>query len=149
MSVQRRSALKAIITHDISQIENRIMDGEIPPLVALQKHMQMYLEKVQVCDEEILQNTIPEHYSNVLKEQSDYYLDVEESIQRINVAIDKLTGKIPVLFGQTPTPAKLNVKLPKLDIPPYEGDIAEWRSFWELYNVSVHARNDLDVQKFF
>ena len=39
-------------------------------------------------------------------------------------------------------------RLPKLILLPFNGDIANWLSFWELYDVSVHSNSELtDVQK--
>jgi len=32
------------------------------------------------------------------------------------------------------------VKLPKLDVPTFDGDILNWRQFWEQFSVSVHSR---------
>ena len=35
------------------------------------------------------------------------------------------------------------VKLPKLDVPTFDGNILNWRSFWEQFRVSVHDRSTL------
>ena len=35
------------------------------------------------------------------------------------------------------------VKLPKLDVPTFSGDILSWQTFWEQFNVSVHERSHL------
>ena len=34
-------------------------------------------------------------------------------------------------------------KLPKLDIPTFNGDILQWQPFWEQFEVSVHSRASL------
>jgi hypothetical protein len=40
------------------------------------------------------------------------------------------------------------VKLPKLDVPVFDGDILNWRQFWEQFSVSVHDRTSLsDAEK--
>ena len=52
--------------------------------------------------------------------------------------------------GTPPTPAVdgKGVKLPKLDVPTFDGDILSWRQFWEQFVVSVHDRNKLsDAEK--
>ena len=36
-----------------------------------------------------------------------------------------------------------NVKLPKLDVPTFDGHITSWRSFWEQFRVSVHDQTKL------
>lgn len=35
------------------------------------------------------------------------------------------------------------VKLPKLDVPTFDGNIIKWRSFWEQFCVSLHDRSNL------
>ena len=37
---------------------------------------------------------------------------------------------------------KLGVRLPKLDVPTFNGNILNWRSFWEQFAVSVHDRSN-------
>ena len=41
------------------------------------------------------------------------------------------------------------VKLPKLDVPVFSGNILYWTSFWEQFCISVHDRSSLsDAEKF-
>ena len=41
------------------------------------------------------------------------------------------------------------VKLPKLDMPTFDGNILQWRTYWEQFCVSVHDRSNLaDSEKF-
>ena len=40
-------------------------------------------------------------------------------------------------------------RLPKLQMPEFDGDIAEWQTFWDSYESTVHLNDTLsDVQKF-
>jgi hypothetical protein len=40
------------------------------------------------------------------------------------------------------------VKLPKLDVPTFNGDILNWLSFWEQFSVAVDSRTNLsDTEK--
>ena len=43
----------------------------------------------------------------------------------------------------TSTPDSTGVKLPKLSVPTFDGNILHWRSFWEQYVVSIHDRTQL------
>ena len=43
-----------------------------------------------------------------------------------------------------PTRAKAtSIKLPKLSIIKFEGDILNWRTFWEQFQVSIHNKDQL------
>jgi len=35
------------------------------------------------------------------------------------------------------------VKLPKLDVPTFNGNILQWLTFWEQFSVAIHDRVDL------
>ena len=35
------------------------------------------------------------------------------------------------------------IKLPKLSIPKFEGDVLNWRTFWEQFGVSIQSRPQL------
>ena len=40
------------------------------------------------------------------------------------------------------------IKLPKLDLPTFDGNILHWQEFWDVYNVAVHTQEVLKVTKF-
>ena len=35
------------------------------------------------------------------------------------------------------------MKLPKIDVPKFNGDILSWRTFWEQFDISIHRREDI------
>ena len=39
------------------------------------------------------------------------------------------------------------VKLPKLSVPTFDGNIVNWRSFWEQFTISVHDRANLSLSE--
>ena len=54
--------------------------------------------------------------------------------------------KIKRLLERLGTPAVTDsrgVKLPKIDVPSFNGNILYWRSFWEQFTVAVHTRTDM------
>ncbi len=38
-----------------------------------------------------------------------------------------------------------SVRLPKLDVPTFDGNILSWRQFWEQFSVSIHDRRNISV----
>ena len=43
----------------------------------------------------------------------------------------------------SPSSDTTGVKLPKLDVPTFDGDILGWKTFWEQFCISVHDRHSL------
>ena len=37
----------------------------------------------------------------------------------------------------------ITVKLPKIDVPTFNGNILSWRCFWEQFSVAVHNHSDI------
>ena len=63
--------------------------------------------------------------------------------------------RLKELSRSRPTPAvpahsdSKGVKLPKLDVPVFTGNIIDWAQFWEQYCIAVHDRSTLsDAEKF-
>ena len=51
--------------------------------------------------------------------------------------------------GSSSTTSRVSgVRLPKIEVPTFEGDILQWKQFWEQFCVSVHDRDTLaDAEK--
>ena len=41
------------------------------------------------------------------------------------------------------TDSESSSKLPKLDVPTFDGDVLHWQQFWEQFRVSIHSRKGL------
>ena len=55
----------------------------------------------------------------------------------------RLRASTDTTTRDTPTPRATGAKLPKLEVPSFDGDILKWKSFWDEFNVSIHERSDL------
>ena len=69
---------------------------------------------------------------------------LESQVFDCSVTIKKLLSSASgVSEASTPPSNSKGVKLPKLDIPTFDGNILNWRSFWEQFSISVHDRAHL------
>ena len=55
-----------------------------------------------------------------------------------SLALKRALSKIVKLESSRPS-STLSIKLPKIDIPTFNGDMVTWRTFWEQFDVSVHV----------
>ena len=70
--------------------------------------------------------------------------EIEQTIFRCSVAIRKrLCASTDATTCDTPTSRAPGAKLPKLEVPTFDGDILKWKSFWDQFSVSIHKRSDL------
>ena len=74
--------------------------------------------------------------------------EIERTIFRCSVAIrKKLRASSDTTTRDTPTPRAAGAKLPRLEVPSFDGDILKWKSFWEQFSASIHKRSDLTAAK--
>ena len=76
--------------------------------------------------------------SALQKELSQCYLDLERLLSAHSI------NSRP----SPPTPDNTGVKLPKLDVPTFDGNLLNWRTIWEQYQISIHDSSKLtDAEK--
>ena len=80
-----------------------------------------------------------EHTDKLLEHQGQ----LEGQVFDCSVRIKKLLSSVPALSTSASPPDSKGVKLPKLDVPKFDGEILNWRSFWEQFCISVHERTSL------
>ena len=67
---------------------------------------------------------------------------LEQTLFNFSFRIKEMHTSVPVTSPHSTDEAK-GVKLPKLDVPTFNGSILNWRSFWEQFSISVHDRSNL------
>ena len=89
----------------------------------------------------------------VLSYEGDDEARLSEHLSKLNKAIFDVSLRLKRLRkGETSTSATPaegdGVKLPKLEVPTFDGNITNWRSFWEQFSISVDSRSKLsDAEK--
>ena len=71
-------------------------------------------------------------------ELSESQSEIERSIFDISLSIKRLLQP-----KASPAAESNGIKLPKLDVPTFDGEILSWRTFWEQFCVSVYDRSGI------
>ena len=72
-------------------------------------------------------------------------LATEEIILQCDLALKKLSTPST---SSPPTVDSKGVKLPKLEVPTFDGNIVNWHTFWDQFDVSIHRSTTLsDAEK--
>ncbi|XP_068227980.1 uncharacterized protein [Palaemon carinicauda] len=148
--VRSQGGYKGVITKCINKIDSAIAAGNINTLSSIKdlimKQMKI-VHDLNDLNEKILALTTEEDRMKEVEEQAEYEVVITEHWFTLSNGITAISGSGS--SGNPPPTLKTNVRLSKLDLPRFTGDVLEWNSFWELYNVSVHQRGDLKlIQKF-
>ena len=86
-------------------------------------------------------------------------LDSHETKARLEGRLEQVLRKqeqgraliTPRVTDSTPkqkADVKSQIKLPKLDLPTFDGDILHWQEFWDVFRVAVHEQELPKVTKF-
>ena len=94
-------------------------------------------EKLDRLDSEL---TADEDLENEIQ-QSDEYKERSERIYDMLIHVNKVLNTISA--PATPTPPVVpdrstKVKLPKITLPHFSGNLMKWTSFWDSYKSAVH-----------
>ena len=101
-------------------------------------------------------NEIRSEHSDVRRSLLSYDLEETSDLSRLLAKVGKGIFDCSLQIKKfmrshtstTSTTDSSGVKLPKLDVPTFDGSLLNWKTFWEQFAVSVHLRSNLtDAEK--
>lgn len=138
-----RGGHKSSATRMLTQI-NALLTEDPPDLSKLSQlklSIQEKLETIKLLDGELL-DLVSEDELTAEIEQADAF---KEGVFVAIIKIDKciMAHPTPAPLDACPPALIDKVKLPKLVLRPFNGDITMWNTFWESYDSAVHRNRDL------
>ena len=123
-------------------------------LLQLKMNLQEKLDILKRLDEEILGAVEEDRVAEEIELADDFC----EGIFSITVQMDsKLTPLAPptpashvasVTPRREPSP-KSKVRLPKISLQPFDGELTSWTPFWDAFKAAIHDNDSLtDIDKF-
>jgi len=73
----------------------------------------------------------------------DLYIELEEKVMELLASVKPTTAPFNIT-----TPPTLNVPLPKINIPKFDGEYGKWHTFSDLFKKVVHEQPISAAQKF-
>lgn len=78
----------------------------------------------------------------------DMYFEVKGYVRQHKLAPASTTTAPLQVATSAPPSAPIQPRLPKLEIPPFSGDLKDWSNFYSLFRSTIHRRQDIsDVEK--
>ena len=155
-----RAGHKASATRILSQVDEILAASDpgsavdMSKLTQLKLSLQEKLETLKQLDGEILELTEEAKLEDEIGQADSY----KEGIYSAMVKIDKLCLTTPTPSPAAPPSAppagdertrSQRVRLPKLTLRSFNGDITTWTTFWDSYESAIHKSPDLsDIVKF-
>ena len=104
---------------------------------------KLYDQLIELIDEE---NTM----EKIMQESVEFELYSKENLLLINEFIDKcrLEGKTPKLSTVDSKRFETSIKLPRIEIKKFNGELTQWKSFIDTFEAGIDKSSLSDVEKF-
>ena len=141
IAVRRLQRLKRILSSISEATEDMTVDSD--GICLLHQHKEQISDHKQELGD--IRNSLLPFNLGEDDDLSTLQTEVERAMFDCSLRIKKL------LQSNTSNPTTSDgkgVKLPKLEVPTFDGNILNWRTFWEQFSVSVHDRSNMsDAEK--
>ena len=148
-SSQLSTSPRKIASRKLARIEKTLSDmnlavaaleGDPDSCLLRQYEEQVSDVKKELSDthNELLKLELDDSDDLVIKQET-----LEKTIFDCAVTIKKQIASVPERGPPTVASDGKGMKLPKLDVPTFDGNILNWRTFWEQFCVAVHDRSNL------
>lgn len=119
---------------------------EVPLLEQHQEKLADLKKELHVLYEELIALDLPDGHDLLVQHDA-----LETRLFNCSHRLKKLLSAHASRHSKTSTTAagvEKASKLPKLDVPTFDGDVLHWQQFWEQFEVSIHSRRSLsDAEK--
>ena len=105
------------------------------------------------CQEEVsdYKKDLATVYNDLISHDIDESDELSVAHSALEIELSEVASKLKGLLAPAPgyTPGThtvsdtTGVRLPKLDVPTFDGNIIHWTQFWEQFTISVHDRKNL------
>ena len=152
-----RAGHKASTTKLLSKLDELRVDSDsvdTSKLLRLKLSLEEKLHTLKTLDGEILDLTTEDDLSDEIEQADSYKEGIYDAIEKLcESARAAATPPAPPRMTTPPTTPPLTessrVKLPKLSLRPFNGDITTWTSFWDSYESAIHKNPTLsEIDKF-
>lgn len=152
---QRTQATKLI--NQIEEFEERT-DYQLK-LYTLKAQLELKREELKTLDNEVLSKSelSDVEFASEIDTAEKYQFNLIAGVQKINLFLrEKIEEKENVVTlvndenENTPVPVRakndfLTAKLPKIELPKFDGNAIQWLSFWQTFEATIHNRKDLST----
>lgn len=142
-TAQELSAMLTQPSPSISELEAVIQEFN-KRLAKLDEVQEELEEEVEV---EELDQELDEAYA-FKQEGMKARVQAEDKIRELAVAAAPAGFPAPSIVSGSQNSEAVNVKLPKLELPKFSGEVTQWQSFWDQFNSHIDATNLPVISKF-
>ena len=127
-------------------ILNEYTEEKRVTLVALQTTITDTIRQLKEIDEEICSALATEDIEDDVMETAEFYLSINVSLTAL---ANVMSPTIAPRTESTRSAEKASIKLPKMELPKFNGNPLQWQSFWDQFSSAIHENDSLNsIDKF-
>ena len=148
---------RTIVERRLAHLQARLMDASADVSKLTPDHRDIHL--IHLYQEQL--SEFRREHSNLRNETAAITADLADRLYTDMKAQDKLIFDMSVevtrlLYNPTlapdsltpTTPGPRGMKLPKIEVPTFDGDLLQWQTFWEQFSIAIDSRTDIsDTEK--
>ena len=146
--VRSRAAHKGVATRYISRINDlivipmeSIIDVQIMELQDVKSALQSKVDQIKSLNDQIELLIDDASLEAEISSASDNFETLNKAINSVNRRLQEIEKTRPISSShRAPSNA---FKLPKFELPDFNGNYLNWLSFWDFFNASVHNSDTL------
>ena len=151
-----RAGHRASTTRALTKVNDALAaeTADEAKLSQLKLTLEEKLGTLKLLDSEIVELTEEDSLTTEIEQADDYKSEIYAALVRIDKALKLTTPPVPptpvstheITSARAPEPS---VRLPKLSMKPFNGDITQWTTFWDSFKSAIHENPALsDIDKF-
>ena len=163
VEITKLRGLKSVYTRHLKGLEMELEKGLVDFALGSEEHIvhlsglkKSYLsdvEKIQAQNDNILALLKGQELENELFENLNQGSNYNRTLAKIDFYLNKVLTvafsleNLNILYSTQSCENK--VKLPRIELSKFNGDIIEWKGFWDQFKSTVHEDNNISaIQKF-
>ena len=146
-----RAGHRATVTQTQGDIATTL-DSDTPDrdrIASLKLTLNEKVDTLNKLDSEIIELTAKDGLESEIQQSDEYKVKIYDALTKV---LDKATTPAPAATPAAATVASdhgAKVKLPRITLPHFNGNLMKWPTFWDSYESALHKKKYLrDVDKF-
>ena len=150
-----RAAQRGAVKKTIAKIEDELREedgtSESELLRALCDTLRKKKDMLAEMDREILEETSEERMEEEIDDSDGYVLAIDRALNKVQIRSEQTVPSVSNLSARNLNPNanefvqirhnQSHHKLPKLNLPYFDGNLLQWQTFWDTFETSIHEKH--------
>lgn len=123
---------------------------DVDKTIALKEQLVSKFVDLKKVQTEVEENVDEDGLEEIITTFSEFELNYNEKVTKLNRQLSRATNEgVSSRSNGSAEPRQVSsVKLPKLIIKPFDGNLQQWKTFYDCFVTSVHETHLSNIEKF-